>query len=84
MDKPYKIHFASSIEKEISSSALGANILLENENTVRLTDFGISKILTTPTTNTYGIGTFRWMAPEIINDTPYGFEVDVWLVFLIC
>ncbi|XP_059153056.1 mitogen-activated protein kinase kinase kinase 3-like [Physella acuta] len=58
----------------------GANILLDQDLKIKLADFGISKILRNQTTNTSEMGTVKWMAPEIINEKPYDFKVDIWSV----
>lgn len=59
-----------------------ANILLNSKQQIRITDFGVSrefsnqsKMVTVSTT-----GTPYWMAPEVINGTPYSFPADVWSV----
>ena len=54
------------------------NILLDRDGHVKLTDFGLSKILTiTPKTKSF-CGTSEYLAPEIVGRRPYGFEVDWW------
>ncbi|XP_055873507.1 uncharacterized protein LOC106077574 isoform X2 [Biomphalaria glabrata] len=63
----------------------GANILLENEEHLRLTDFGISKIVEQTTVGiTLEVGTARWMAPEVCNpptqNKDYDFKADIWSV----
>ncbi|XP_059138529.1 ribosomal protein S6 kinase alpha-2-like isoform X2 [Physella acuta] len=63
----------------------GKNILLEDEDNIRLTDFGISKILKDVTsTGTASIGTYRWMAPEVVTADPatqkYNKKVDIWSI----
>ncbi|XP_059143880.1 mitogen-activated protein kinase kinase kinase 2-like [Physella acuta] len=61
----------------------GANVLMEDESHVRLTDFGISKILQdVSSTSTSGVGTERWMAPEVMNTQAsklkYNEKADIW------
>jgi serine/threonine protein kinase len=59
-----------------------ANILLNSKQQIRITDFGVSrefsnksKMVTVSIT-----GTPYWMAPEVINGTPYSFPADIWSV----
>ncbi|OQR89209.1 protein kinase, partial [Achlya hypogyna] len=44
---------------------------------VALTDFGVSRTATTETM-TMGVGTYRWMAPEILQDCHYSTAADVY------
>ena len=52
-------------------------VLVERETTlVRICDFGISK--TWSTTNTPGVGTANYRAPELFNCSEYTKSVDIW------
>ena len=54
------------------------NILLDAQGYVKLTDFGLAKILNTQnSTNTF-CGTSEYIAPEILSKKPYGTEIDWW------
>ena len=59
-----------------------ANILLENIDNVKLADFGTAKQLKTalPNACSKGVGTFYWMAPEIVNGEEHNFKADIWSV----
>jgi len=51
------------------------NILLDAEGHIRLTDFGLSYIGLRASTT---CGTPQYIAPEVINESEYGKEVDFW------
>jgi protein-serine/threonine kinase len=51
------------------------NILLDIDGHIKLTDFGLSKVGERATTT---CGTAQYVAPEVINDSEYGKEVDYW------
>ncbi|XP_059147614.1 mitogen-activated protein kinase kinase kinase 2-like [Physella acuta] len=59
------------------------NIFLEDENNVKLTDFGFSKVLHDQTQARSNHGSYKWMAPEVITavgDSHYDVKADIWSV----
>jgi mitogen-activated protein kinase kinase kinase len=63
----------------------GANILAAHDGTVKLADFGASKIIEgLPIESSQGDmchslkGTLYWMAPEMLRGESYGRKVDIW------
>ena len=55
------------------------NILLDSKGHVKLTDFGLSKILDTEDDKAFTIcGTPQYLAPEILNKKGYNKAVDWW------
>jgi serine/threonine protein kinase len=55
------------------------NIFVTKAGTVKLGDFGISKILdhTTAQARTH-LGTPHYVSPEIVDNQPYGLKADIW------
>jgi len=82
------LHSRDIIHRDIK----GANILVDNKGTIKISDFGISKrveasrtLLTTPS-NGLGKkgprvslqGSIFWMAPEVVKQTAYTKAADIW------
>jgi NIMA (never in mitosis gene a)-related kinase len=55
------------------------NIFLTKDNKIKLGDFGIARVLskTCDKAKTF-VGTPFYLAPEIIESTPYSFKADIW------
>lgn len=75
------LHENKIIHKDIK----GANILVDTNGIVKLSDFGCSKIIEKTLTlylkehKNNGIqGSIPWMAPEVIRQTKYGRKSDIW------
>jgi|UniRef100_A0A6C0ITI3 serine/threonine protein kinase len=68
------LHKNNIIHRDIKT----ANILVFNKNLIKITDFGISKILENNLLAKSNIGTPYYMSPEIIRGIPYDFSVDFW------
>ncbi|CAE7244383.1 mkkA [Symbiodinium sp. KB8] len=54
-----------------------ANILLGVDGIVKLADFGCSKRASGNAVHTLR-GSVQWMAPEVVNQQPYGRKADIW------
>ncbi|KAF0687004.1 Aste57867_21224 [Aphanomyces stellatus] len=67
------LHSLNVIHRDLKSR----NILLDVVKGTKLTDFGVSKE-DVQETMTAGMGTFRWMAPEVIQDTEYDISADIY------
>ena len=68
----YFLHKNNLIHRDIKPE----NILL-NSDKIKLCDFGWCCETNTNNRNSF-CGTFEYMAPEIINELPYGKPVDIW------
>lgn len=70
------IHWNKIIHRDLKPT----NILISSEGTVKICDFGISKVMTVEEqTMTRGVGTQKYMAPEVMDeDENYDEKVDVY------
>lgn len=70
------VHFRHIVHRDLKPS----NILIAKDGTIKISDFGISKIMsvTKQTSMTGGIGTQKFMAPEIVNEDDYDEKVDIY------
>ena len=70
------IHFNKIIHRDLKPT----NILVTSDGTIKISDFGISKLMTPEElTMTIGVGTNKFMAPEIIaEEDNFNEKVDVY------
>ncbi|KAK8019174.1 hypothetical protein PG990_004312 [Apiospora arundinis] len=77
------LHNQEIIHRDIK----GANILVDNKGTIKISDFGISKkleatnILNGAAANKHRPslqGSVFWMAPEVVKQTSYTRKADIW------
>ena len=77
------LHNRDIIHRDIK----GANILVDNKGTIKISDFGISKkleasnILSGANNNKQRVslqGSVFWMAPEVVKQTSYTRKADIW------
>ncbi|URE12335.1 kinase family [Musa troglodytarum] len=54
-----------------------ANLLMDSNLVVKVADFGVARIQNQGGVMTAETGTYRWMAPEVINHLPYDQKADV-------
>ena len=79
------IHEKAVIHRDVKA----ANILLTMEGVVKLTDFGVSAQLSSPSDKRKSfIGTPYWLAPEVVMVNliyqPYSNKVDIWSLGITC
>jgi len=70
------IYMHSLNPKIIHRGLKSANVLLDEDMQAKITDFGVSRE-TNDATMTAGIGTYRWMAPEVLMGKYYSESADI-------
>ncbi|GMN36441.1 hypothetical protein TIFTF001_006017 [Ficus carica] len=68
------LHSQGVIHRDLKSN----NLLLNDEMRVKVGDFGTSCLETQCRETKGNMGTYRWMAPEMIKEKPYTRKVDVY------
>nr|CAD1830571.1 unnamed protein product [Ananas comosus var. bracteatus] len=54
-----------------------ANLLMDENEVVKVADFGVARVKSETGVMTAETGTYRWMAPEVIEHKPYDHKADV-------
>ncbi|XP_052192340.1 serine/threonine-protein kinase STY46-like isoform X6 [Diospyros lotus] len=54
-----------------------ANLLMDENEVVKVADFGVARVKAQSGVMTAETGTYRWMAPEVIEHNPYDHKADV-------
>lgn len=69
------VHFRNIIHRDLKPS----NILIAEDGIMKIADFGISKLMSAEEQSmTRGLGTQKFMAPEIINEEEYNEKSDIY------
>ncbi|KAJ7967761.1 Serine/threonine protein kinase [Quillaja saponaria] len=68
------LHSQGVIHRDLKSN----NLLLNDDMRVKVADFGTSCLETRCHETKGNMGTYRWMAPEMIKEKPYTRKVDVY------
>ncbi|CAJ2642886.1 unnamed protein product [Trifolium pratense] len=67
------LHQNDIIHRDLKS----ANLLIDKTGVVKVADFGVARVRNQSGIMTAETGTYRWMAPEVIEHKPYDHKVDV-------
>lgn len=71
-------------KKFVHCDLKSSNILIDEQWQIKVADFGLSKkIIRLDRKHDTRVGTFQWMAPEILRNCPNTWESDVWAFGLI-
>lgn len=68
------LHSQGVVHRDLKSN----NLLLNDEMRVKVADFGTSCLETQTQESKGNMGTYRWMAPEMVKEKPYTRKVDVY------
>lgn len=67
------LHHNQIIHRDLKS----LNILINNQNTIKIGDFGVSKVLKAGFAHTF-VGTPYYLSPEICQEKAYNEKSDIW------
>ncbi|XP_050232465.1 serine/threonine-protein kinase STY46-like isoform X2 [Mercurialis annua] len=67
------LHQNSIIHRDLKA----ANLLMDENEVVKVADFGVARVKAQTGVMTAETGTYRWMAPEVIEHKPYDHKADV-------
>ncbi|KAH9125487.1 hypothetical protein LEN26_009558 [Aphanomyces euteiches] len=72
------VYLHSLDPKVIHRDLKSRNVLLNGDLQAKVTDFGISREFDDIETMTVGVGTYRWIAPEVLADGHYSESADIY------
>nr|XP_043616178.1 serine/threonine-protein kinase STY46-like [Erigeron canadensis] len=67
------LHENNIIHRDLKS----ANLLIDENGIIKVSDFGVARVQSKSGVMTAETGTYRWMAPEVIEHRPYDHKADV-------
>lgn len=68
------LHSKRIIHRDLKS----LNVLIDDKNAIKISDFGACRFIDNHSTKITVIGSYAWMAPELIRNDPCNDKVDVW------
>ncbi|XP_078740944.1 mitogen-activated protein kinase kinase kinase 13-like isoform X1 [Lampetra fluviatilis] len=68
------LHTHKIVHRDLKSP----NVLVTQDDKVKISDFGTSKEMSDKSTKMSFAGTVAWMAPEVIRNEPVSEKVDIW------
>jgi non-specific serine/threonine protein kinase len=73
------LHYYGIVHRDLKPQ----NILIKNNNEVKIIDFGLSKVLGNYETSNDCLGTIYFTSPEVLKQDKYNNKVDVWSLGII-
>eukprot|EP00919_Chromeraceae_sp_WS-2016_P000014 GHVR01000057.1.p1 GENE.GHVR01000057.1~~GHVR01000057.1.p1 ORF type:complete len:151 (-),score=6.54 GHVR01000057.1:1234-1686(-) len=67
------LHSKKVLHRDLKS----ANVFLTSNKTIKIGDFGISKVLDATSAKTF-VGTPYYLSPEVCDNRPYNLKSDLW------
>ncbi len=71
-------HSSTRSERKGDRNGWTGNLLVDEAMCVRVADFGLARVMHDLHTLTGGLGTFQWMAPEVLAHQRYSKKADVY------
>ncbi|MCO5582302.1 hypothetical protein L7F22_036194 [Adiantum nelumboides] len=68
------LHMKGVVHRDLKSE----NLVLGEDGCVKILDFGVSCFESDCNLDAHDLGTYRWMAPEMLSQKPYTRKVDVY------
>ena len=68
------LHKINIVHRDVKT----ANLLMDENDVVKIADFGVARVMANDGVMTAETGTYRWMAPEVIAHQVYNHKCDVY------
>ena len=68
------LHKINIVHRDVKT----ANLLMDENDVVKIADFGVARVMANDGVMTAETGTYRWMAPEVIAHRVYNHKCDVY------